>query len=307
MAKTLVKKNIKIKKNTDKTTDYSGRIIRGYGDKTKISLLSFHNLIILILCGSVIYLYNQFIIFGKQLNLVNKNIEDINRNSAEITNISGQISEIEKKFNDEISILHDKIKTVDNNKHGKATAHLVALAMIYQLKLRIDTGDSFNREIDAIKALKLTDKQILDFINFVSVYSVTGIKTLNNLQTVYNNLIMSAVFEQNSFDRFNHSTSKVMQRIFNLFYGLIKIRKLNSGNDDTVDAVLQKISFELNNANLKSVIELLDIVQSKYDRAFKVIEQFANNIRLKHRIDSEISTIIVNLLDNIYKLQIKDN
>ena len=312
MVKT-VKKGISKKQKNKNIITYSNNVINGeVKDNMNQNRSFYYPIITFILLFVVSVLYYRLYKLSSELNLLKSEIsvlqsidlssykEMIDKQSSLIHEIDKDVKSTISKYEDEISVLREKIKIFDNKQKLYTGSNFILLTMLNNLKLRIDTNVTFNNELEIIKSLDLSDKHILDFIKFVSVYSSTGIPTLNQLQKDYQNLIMNAIFAQ---DNSMWNDKNFMYKLLYRVKSLIKIRKIKDTDSETVDSVLQKISVELENGNLEHVADLLKTVKDKYHAAFVVLEKFDSDFGIRYRFESNLSSIINNLLIDSHKMK----
>jgi len=312
MVKT-VKKGISKKQKNRNIITYSNNVINGeIKDNMNQNRSFYYPTITFILLFVVSVLYYRLYKLSSELKLLKSEIsvlqsidsssykDMIDKQSSLIHEIDKDVKSTISKYEDEISVLREKIKIFDNKQKLYTGSNFILLTMLNNLKLRIDTNVTFNNELEIIKSLDLSDKHILDFIKFVSVYSSTGIPTLNQLQKDYQSLIMNAIFAQDNSMR---NDKNFMYKLLYRVKSLIKIRKIKDTDSETVDSVLQKISIELENGNLEHVADLLKTVKDKYHAAFVVLEKFDSDFGIRYQFESNLSSIINNLLIDSHKIK----
>lgn len=223
--------------------------------------------------------------------------EDFSDKFDELDKKVSSLVDKNKLYDDDIALLKNQLKSVQDNQLYYRGPYLVALTMLNQLKQKVDSGEPFMDELRIIRSLKISD--INQIVELVSEYESVGIPTLNELQNKYKNSVMKA-----SFDGKNKVPEKpsFIKKLSYKFKGLIKVRKVSVKDyDNSIDAVLSRIETFLMNGDLDNAVYQINILKDLSESAYSSIKDIADLIVLKQKIDSKFSAVFTNLLDNIMK------
>lgn len=305
----MVKKN---KKNTDNSKT---EILNNLDLQEQDEVVSKHSGKVLYVFFIIILLIALFYSFSKLFDLkqrilsVSSSVVMLEKKFAleKDENFSDKFDELDKKvsslvdknklYDDDIALLKNQLKSVQDNQLYYRGPYLVALTMLNQLKQKVDSGEPFMDELRIIRSLKISD--INQIVELVSEYESVGIPTLNELQNKYKNSVMKA-----SFDGKNKVPEKpsFIKKLSYKFKGLIKVRKVSVKDyDNSIDAVLSRIETFLMNGDLDNAVYQINILKDLSESAYSSIKDIADLIVLKQKIDSKFSAVFTNLLDNIMK------
>ena len=305
----MVKKN---KKNTDNSKT---EILNNLDLQEQDEVVSKHSGKVLYVFFIIILLIALFYSFSKLFDLkqrilsVSSSVVMLEKKFAleKDEDFSDKFDELDKKvsslvdknklYDDDIALLKNQLKSVQDNQLYYRGPYLVALTMLNQLKQNVDSGEPFMDELRIIRSLKISD--INQFVELVSEYESVGIPTLNELQNKYKNSVMKA-----SFDGKNKVPEKpsFIKKLSYKFKGLIKVRKVSVKDyDNSIDAVLSRIETFLMNGDLDNAVYQINILKDLSESAYSSIKDIADLIVLKQKIDSKFSAVFTNLLDNIMK------
>ena len=305
----MVKKN---KKNTDNSKT---EILNDLDLQEQDEVVSKHSGKVLYVFFIIILLIALFYSFSKLFDLkqrilsVSSSVVMLEKKFAleKDEDFSDKFDELDKKvsslvdknklYDDDIALLKNQLKSVQDNQLYYRGPYLVALTMLNQLKQKVDSGEPFMDELRIIRSLKISD--INQIVELVSEYESVGIPTLNELQNKYKNSVMKA-----SFDGKNKVPEKpsFIKKLSYKFKGLIKVRKVSVKDyDNSIDAVLSRIETFLMNGDLDNAVYQINILKDLSESAYSSIKDIADLIVLKQKIDSKFSAVFTNLLDNIMK------
>lgn len=305
----MVKKN---KKNTDNSKT---EILNNLDLQEQDEVVSKHSGKVLYVFFIIILLIALFYSFSKLFDLkqrilsVSSSVVMLEKKFAleKDEDFSDKFDELDKKvsslvdknklYDDDIALLKNQLKSVQDNQLYYRGPYLVALTMLNQLKQKVDSGEPFMDELRIIRSLKISD--INQIVELVSEYESVGIPTLNELQNKYKNSVMKA-----SFDGKNKVPEKpsFIKKLSYKFKGLIKVRKVSVKDyDNSIDAVLSRIETFLMNGDLDNAVYQINILKDLSESAYSSIKDIADLIVLKQKIDSKFSAVFTNLLDNIMK------
>ena len=305
----MVKKN---KKNTDNSKT---EILNNLDLQEQDEVVSKHSGKVLYVFFIIILLIALFYSFSKLFDLkqrilsVSSSVVMLEKKFAleKDEDFSDKFDELDKKvsslvdknklYDDDIALLKNQLKSVQDNQLYYRGPYLVALTMLNQLKQKVDSGEPFMDELRIIRSLKISD--INQIVELVSEYESVGIPTLNELQNKYKNSVMKA-----SFDGKNKVPEKpsFIKKLSYKFKGLIKVRKVSVKDyDNSIDAVLSRIETFLMDGDLDNAVYQINILKDLSESAYSSIKDIADLIVLKQKIDSKFSAVFTNLLDNIMK------
>ena len=201
----MVKKN---KKNTDNSKT---EILNNLDLQEQDEVVSKHSGKVLYVFFIIILLIALFYSFSKLFDLkqrilsVSSSVVMLEKKFAleKDEDFSDKFDELDKKvsslvdknklYDDDIALLKNQLKSVQDNQLYYRGPYLVALTMLNQLKQKVDSGEPFMDELRIIRSLKISD--INQIVELVSEYESVGIPTLNELQNKYKNSVMKASFD----------------------------------------------------------------------------------------------------------------
>jgi len=166
-----------------------------------------------------------------------------------------QKANVSSRLNQEVSEIKSRLAELEKNKSSGAVVGNNAAAIVLgvaQLRDAVETGKPFVTDVQALRALAGSDRNILQPLSELDAVSESGVPTLRDLRAGFDQMVQ-AVLKTKNAKAGDGLVDKALQKM----RSLVTVRRTDGGGDD-FERLLSEAEKQLAASDLAGVVRSLD-------------------------------------------------